>query len=112
ARAALKHYLAALELDPYNATAREGLAGLVGPIGERGASVVAAPPSGPPAHEVSAPGEGTPDAGPLPTGPRVVLGRIPGLPGGPSRRTVPSYPLADPCHPDLWPTTGRSGVDG
>ena len=111
ARAALKHYLAALELDPYNATAREGLAALVGPIGERGASVAAAPPSGPPAHEVSAPGEGTRDGGPLPTGPRVVLGRIPGLPGGPIRRTGPSYPLAEPFLPDVERSAGRYGVD-
>src|SRR6266852_1362067 len=31
ARAALKHYLAALQFDPYNVAAREGLAALVGP---------------------------------------------------------------------------------
>ncbi len=111
ARAALKHYLAALELDPYNGAAREGLAALVGPIAERG-SAVPAPPSGPPEREASAPGgSGAAGAEPLPAGPRVVLGRIPGLPGGPIRRTGPSYPLAEPFLGDVERSAERHGVD-
>ena len=112
ARAALKHYLAALELDPYSAAARKGLAALVGPIAERGASAVPAPPSGPAEHQPSVPGgSGAGGVEPLPANPRVVLGRIPGLPGGPIRRTGPSYPLAEPFLGDVERSAERYGVD-
>ncbi len=112
ARAALKHYLAALRLDPYNAAGRAGLAALVGPIGTCDAPSPAAVTLEPAGARVSAP-EREAEAGRRSAAPggRSFLGRFPGLAQGAIRTTGPSYRRAEPYLPVVQRSAERYGVE-
>ncbi len=89
-RAALRHYLTALALDPYNATARDGLARLIGPIG---GATRPAPPEAP---------DESPSAEPAPRNP----------PGAPSLRTTgPDFQRAEPFLGHVRRSAERYAVD-
>ncbi len=112
APAALKHYLAALRLDPYNAAARAGLAALVGPIGDCDAPMPVAVTPEPAGARVPVP-EREAESGKrsaVPGG-RSLLGRFPGLAKGAIRTTGPSYRRAEPYLAVVRQSAERYGVE-
>ncbi len=105
-RAALLHYLAALELDPYNAEARAGLDALTG---SRAGGGRTEPCAGGSAGSAGRGGGVVPR--PFANFEGKILGRVPGTPEGPIRPDGPHYAGARPFLGMVEESAASHGVD-